>query len=94
MEVIDIAVIINVLNVLLLSALLYTYGKNYFSVKAKFCLGLILFAGLFMIQNLIAIYFELFQSHCYSQDTAQFSLILNIIQTFGFTSLLYITWNP
>ena len=94
MHVIEIASLVNVVNILLLLSLIYFYVKNYLSIKATFCMGLMIFAMLFLVENVIALYFQMFHGMCYSTDAAQFSLILNILQTFGFSALVYVTWKP
>jgi len=44
------------LNALFSGGLLFVYGKNYKAVKAPFTIGLMLFAGVFLVQNLLAAY--------------------------------------
>jgi hypothetical protein len=55
MESIDLATIISAANALMSLSLLYIYIKNYLKMRLPFTLGLILFAAIFLIQNLPAI---------------------------------------
>ena len=94
MHTIELATLVNIVNIAILLSLIYVYIKNFLSIKATFCMGLMIFAVLFLIQNLVAAYFQFFHTQCYSPDTGQFSLILNLIQMFGFSVLAYVTWKP
>ena len=94
MHVIEFASVVNIVNILLLLSLIYVYVKNFLSIKATFCMGLMIFAVLFLLENILALYFQLIHAHDYSMDTANFSLVLNLIQTLGFSALVYVTWKP
>ena len=86
--------VVSILNALMLFILLYVYIRNYKAIKSKFSLGLILFGLLFLIQNLVAIYFQTAMVDYYSKEVADFALILNILEALGFAALLYVTWKP
>ena len=94
METIDLASIVSFLNILLLLTLSFIYVRNYRTIKSKFCLGLMIFAFLFLIQNLIAFYFQVTMMYYYSKEVANIALVLNVLEALGFVALLYITWKP
>jgi hypothetical protein len=88
------------LNILLLGALIYVWGRNYYSIRSKHTLGLLLFAALLLGENLIALYF-------YSLDpllTAWFStqvpdpawqamMALHGFEVVALAVLAWITWD-
>ena len=94
MHVIEFAAVVNFVNILLLLSLVYIYVRNFLSIKATFCIGLMIFVVLFLLENLLSLYFHLMHAHVYSPDAAQFSLVLNLLQTLGFGALVYVTWKP
>lgn len=55
-QIISIDIIINIAIILLLIILLYVYGKSYREFRTKFTLGLVLFASLLLLQNILFIY--------------------------------------
>lgn len=94
METIDLASIVSFLNIILLLMLSFIYVRNYRTIKSKFCLGLMIFALLFLIQNLIAFYFQITMMYYYSKEVANIAFVLNALEALGFVALLYITWKP
>jgi hypothetical protein len=46
-------------NVLLLAVLSYVWGKNYYQLRSKHTLGMLVFAGLLLFENLFALYYYL-----------------------------------
>ena len=94
MEVIHWASIVSGLNIVLLLTLLVVYIRNYLKLKSKFCLGLILFAAVFLIHCTMAIYFQTNLSHYYKNSMENIALALNILEALGMGTLLYITWRP
>src|SRR3989344_2310967 len=45
-------------NIAILLAVLYVYVQNYIAMKARFTLGLILFAVLLLLENSLSLYFN------------------------------------
>ncbi|MDS0259064.1 hypothetical protein NDI56_06625 [Haloarcula sp. S1CR25-12] len=88
------------LNILLLGVLIYVWGRNYYTLRSKHTLGLLLFAGLLLGENAFALYF-------YSLDpllTAWFSssvpdpawqamIVLHGFETVALVVLAWITWD-
>lgn len=89
----DLATIVSVVNILFLIALLVVYVKNYLKLKAPISLGLILFALLFLIQNLGAVYCQNEMIEFYSKPIANFAFILNVFEALGLASLVYISYK-
>ncbi len=93
METLDFATIINGLNILLLLALLFVYIKNYLSMRSNFGLGLIFFALLLLIHNIVAVYSQISMIMYYSSEVAGFAFLLNVLQSLALAVLVYITWK-
>ncbi len=95
-----IAIVIGVANICLLVALLYVYVKNYKRIRSKFTVGLVVFASLLLLQNIITTLFLVLNLlmgghlHGFDIDRPQFPLSsVNLIQLIALSILLYITWE-
>ena len=84
---------ITFLSTLLLLGLLYVYYRNLKSAKSKFTIGLFIFAALFMVQNLVSLYYFITMTSYYAPEVEMHVFILTLLQTFGFGILLKITWD-
>jgi len=84
---------INAINVIILLALLSVYVKNYRHIRSDYNKGLILFASLFLIENLISIHLGIFSWPYFATDIITHIVIINAIQLFGLLTLLKITWK-
>jgi hypothetical protein len=90
----EVLVGVNAINLVILSLLLYVYVKNYRITRSKFNLGLLMFSSLFFIENALILHLGLFQwPELISGIVAMHLAIINVIQTFGLLSLLYVTWK-
>ena len=94
MDLWNLAFILNVFNILMLLVLLWVYLKNYFTVKSKFSLGLIIFAMLLLFHNLANIYFQITMMEPLLFESAYFACLLNGLEAIGLLSLVYVTWKP
>ena len=97
---IDLARAAVILNILLLAALVYVWGRNYYQLRSKHTLGLLLFAVLLLGENGFALYF-------YSLDealTTWFStavpnvawramIVLHVFETVALAVLAWVTWD-
>lgn len=82
-----------IVNVILLAGLIYIYLQNYRRMHSKFSLGLLFFAAFFLIQNLMAIYFQVAMVNYYTPEVSEQVFILNSIQTLGLLVLSFVTWK-
>ena len=94
------AIAVGIANICLLVALIYVYMKNYRQLKSKFTMGLLVFASLLLLQNVISTSFLVVNlilgmgHHGLDIDRPQFPLSsINIIQLIALSILLYITWE-
>ena len=81
------------ISTLLLLGLLYVYSKNLKTIKSKFTIGLFIFALLFLIQNLVSLYYYITMMKYYSPEVEIHVFILTLLQAIGFAILLKITWE-
>ena len=81
------------INCILIMSLLYVYIKNAMKIKSFFTMGLLIFALLFLIQNIFSIYFYITMMPYYVDGVEYLGFIYSIIQTIAFTILNIITWR-
>ena len=81
------------ISTLLLLGLLYVYYNNLRKIKSKFTIGLFIFAILFLIQNIVSLYFYLTMMDYYASQVEVHVFILTLLQTIAFLILLKITWE-
>ena len=76
-----------------LAGLLHIYIRNLKKIKSGFTIGLFIFALLFLVQNLVSLYYYLTMMEYYSPEVEVHVFILTLLQTMGFLVLLKITWE-
>ena len=86
-------IILTFISVFSLLALLYIYYKNIKKIKSNFTVGLFIFALLFLLQNLVSLYFYLTMMEYYVPAVEFHVFIFTLLQTIGFLILLKITWE-
>lgn len=88
-----------VTNVLVLGSLLYVWGRSYHSHRATHTLGLLVFAGVFVLQNFLWLYLYGMQSTFIAWFEASSTGIqasmtgLCGLQTVALAFLAWITWQ-
>ena len=83
-----------IISALILISLLFVYWRNYKQIKSKFCKGLIIFALLLLLQNVIAIQVHgTMMSKCPTEISGPL-FIINFLEAVGLGALLYVTWKP
>jgi uncharacterized membrane protein YoaT (DUF817 family) len=85
-------------SVVVLSLLLFLYRSNFRSLRSPLSLGLIVFAALFLVENLAAMYFYLSWNDSlsgtgYAGSVAMPMLLLNAVELVGFSTLLLVSWR-
>ena len=84
---------LHVINVILLSMLLYIYLQNYRQLKTKMTAGLVLFAGFFLVQSLMSIYFDTAMVMYSSSHAEIAATILEVVKAIGFAILVWVSWE-
>jgi hypothetical protein len=78
-------------NIAVLVALLILYTKVYKSSKANFTIGLMLFVGLLMLHNIIAVYGYFMMEPLYAPALVPYFLAIYIAELAGLLILFRIT---
>ena len=88
------------LNILLLAALVYVWGRNYLQLRSKHTLGLLLFAVLLLGENAFALYFYLLDpllsqwfSNVVPDPAWQAMILLHVFELVALTALTWVTWD-
>lgn len=81
------------INILLVAGLLYVYVKNFVHIKSSFTVGLILFAALFLIHNVVLFYFSVTMMMYYAEGVESFVLVFTALQSAAFAVMNWITWK-
>jgi hypothetical protein len=87
----DISTIISLANVSILLALLTVYVKVYKNTKAIFTIGLMFFASMLMLHNLIAVYAYFVMAPLYAEGLLPYFLGVHIAELAGIGALLKVT---
>jgi len=74
-----------------LVVLLAIYARIYSNTRASFTLGLIFFAALIMLQNIIAVYAYFAMEELYSSHLLPYFVAIHIAELAGIASLLKVT---
>ena len=83
--------IVALANIAILIALLIIYVKVYKSSRAKFTVGLMIFVGLLMLHNIIAVYGYFMMEPLYAEALTHYFLAIHIAELAGLSVLLRIT---
>jgi len=89
----DFSVIFGIINIILLLLLLFVYVQNYRQMKSPFILGLILFALIFLVENVLGVYFHFMMVDYYSAEAMENARILMAVQTVALAILTWVTWR-
>ena len=82
---------LGITNVILLIVLLTVYAKVYKSTKAVFTIGLMFFAGMLMLHNIIAVYAYFAMQPLYALGLLPYFVVIHIAELAGIAALLKVT---
>jgi len=85
--------VLTVVNIVLLLALAYVYGKNWMRFKSGFTAGLLLFTIAFLAQYVTSFYFYVTNMDYFVDMVSMHVLILTLLQTIAFAILNGISWK-
>jgi hypothetical protein len=85
------AAVFSFLNVVLLAGLIAIYVNSYRRLRAEFTAGLIFFASVFLVQNLIALYSYVAMFMYYASGVGELVLAITVAQTAGLSVLLWMS---
>lgn len=93
--------IISIANMTVLSVIITIFGKTYLKTKAQLPLGIMLFAGMMFLHNILGAY-AMFDDHLnlllhvqtlVSASSFPFALGINIAELAGLLIFLKVTWE-
>lgn len=79
-------------NVVMLVALVVLWGRLYREIRSTFTLGSIVFGVFLLAENLVALWFY-FTAPAMPGIAVEVMMILQVLETLGIGTLLYITWQ-
>jgi membrane-bound metal-dependent hydrolase YbcI (DUF457 family) len=90
----DLSSIVSMLNMAILVVLLTVYANIYRKTGATFTVGLIVFASMLMLHNVIAVYGYFAMAPLYSDDLLPYFVGIHIAELAGLIALLKVTVWP
>ena len=90
----DISSIVSMMNMAILVILLAVYTNIYRKTGATFTIGLMVFAGMLMLHNVIAVYAYLAMAPLYSDDLLPYFVGIHIAELAGLIALMKVTVWP
>jgi hypothetical protein len=90
----DISSIVSMANMAILIALLAMYTKIYSKTRATFTIGLVVFAGMLMLHNGIAVYGYFAMAPLYSDELLPYFAGIHVAELAGLMALLKVTVWP
>ena len=82
---------IALVNVALMVALLTIYARIYKSTRASFTIGLMFFAGMLILHNIIAVYAYFAMEPLYAATLLPYFLVVHLAELAGIAVLLKVT---
>lgn len=90
----DVSSIVSMANMAILIVLLAVYANIYSKTRATFTIGLMVFAGMLMLHNVIAVYAYFAMAPLYSESLLPYFVGIHIAELGGLIALLKVTVWP
>jgi membrane-bound metal-dependent hydrolase YbcI (DUF457 family) len=90
----DVSSLVSMINTVVLIVLLAVYVNIYRKTGAIFTIGLMVFAGMLMLHNIIAIYGYFAMAPLYSDDLLPYFMVIHVAELAGLIALLKVTVWP
>lgn len=90
----DVSSIVSMANTGVLVALLIVYGRIYSKTGATFTIGLMVFAGMLMLHNVLAVYAYFAMAPLYSDELLPYFAGIHVAELAGLIALLKVTVWP
>jgi membrane-bound metal-dependent hydrolase YbcI (DUF457 family) len=90
----DVSSIVSIVNMAILVTLLAVYANIYRKTRSTFTIGLMVFAGMLMLHNAIAVYGYFAMAPLYSDDLLPYFMVIHIAELGGLIALLKVTVWP
>ena len=90
----DVSSIVSMANMAILISLLAVYGRIYSKTRATFTVGLMVFAGMLMLHNVLAVYAYFAMAPLYSDELLPYFAAIHVAELAGLLALLKVTVWP
>ena len=90
----DLSSIVSMANMAILIALLAVYGRIYSKTRATFTVGLMVFSGMLMLHNVLAVYGYFAMAKLYSDELLPYFAGIHVAELVGLIALLKVTVWP
>ena len=90
----DVSSLVSMANMAILVALMAVYGRIYSKTGAAFTVGLMVFAGMLMLHNVLAVYGYFAMAPLYSDALLPYFVGIHIAELAGLAALLKVTVWP
>ena len=90
----DVSSIVSMANMAILVALLAVYARIYGKTRAHFTVGLMVFAGMLMLHNVLAVYGYFAMAKLYSDELLPYFAGIHVAELAGLIALLKVTVWP
>jgi membrane-bound metal-dependent hydrolase YbcI (DUF457 family) len=90
----DVSSIVSIVNMAILVTLLAVYANIYRKTRSTFTIGLMVFAGMLMLHNAIAVYGYFAMAPLYSDDLLPYFMVIHVAELAGLIALLKVTVWP
>ena len=90
----DVSSLVSMVNMAILVTLLAVYANIYRKTGTMFTIGLMVFAGMLMLHNMIAVYGYFAMAPLYSNDLLPYFVGIHIAELAGLIALLKVTVWP
>jgi membrane-bound metal-dependent hydrolase YbcI (DUF457 family) len=90
----DVSSVLGMINTAILVVLLAVYANIYRKTGATFTIGLMVFVGMLMLHNIIAVYGYFAMAPLYSADLLPYFVGIHIAELAGLIALLKVTVWP
>ena len=85
--------VLTIVNIVLLLALSYVYGRNWVRIRSTISAGLLLFTLAFLAQYLVSFYFYMTEMQYFVDMVSMHVFVLTVLQTIAFAILNGISWS-
>jgi len=93
MALMTITTVLTGVNIALVLGLIYIYAMNLRRIRSNFTAGLMVFALLFLVQNVASMYYFLTMMPLYAQGLEVHVFVITMLQTLAFGILNILTWK-
>lgn len=90
---IESAIGLQVVNIILLAILISIYIKCLTKMKSNFTVGLLIFSGFLLIQNLVGLYLGVSSLGVMTEPFENYAFAINFMQTMALAALFWISWK-